>query len=225
MEAVKDFEKIKEHLRYRNESMIEALRLTTELAQGEFGQFSDKELLPSDRLAMGRLAATDLFVEKAQRVLSRRASMMSALGYMSLVMTTCVLGGSTAGALIVIHNARFDDPTTGEVILRIFQGLGLAGYLLIAMRTFIALARSFFHEATVLRDRRHAMRFGRLMVHLMGGKEMTLEDLTEAFNWNIQTSSSFLDIDANRITETVVGNLLNVKEVAEFIRSNAKLAP
>jgi hypothetical protein len=81
------------------------------------------------------------------------------------------------------------------------------------VKYFVALARSFFHEAATLLDRRHALRFGRLYVYLEPG-DLTLSALAEAFDWNRQATSAFLDIRPEVVTETLLHRALDLAAAA-----------
>lgn len=66
-----------------------------------------------------------------------------------------------------------------------------------------SFARSFVHEATVLFNRRHALRYGRLCIWLEDGK-VDSKLLGEVFGGNFDNGSSFVKIDPSIATKGLV---------------------
>jgi hypothetical protein len=152
-----------------------------------------------------RLASTDLFVEKAQLVLTRRAKALYICGIFTIVFTVVILG---IGILMVRHGLL--NPVDPELenslkvlILRVFQTTALSAFLLVGVKLLISLSRSFFHEALSLFERRHALRFGRLFIYLKKG-ELDYQQFHESFQWNKETRTSFLDMRSEIIAETLL---------------------
>jgi hypothetical protein len=181
------------------------------------------------------LAATDVFVEKAQFVLTRRSRLMYISGVVSIVLTALVLWFAAREVLIQIGEPL---PTMGNldpkgsvvstqilpmsvVILRIFQSTALSAALYVAVKLFVSLGRSFFHEALSLLERRHALRFGRLYVYLMKGVIEDEERLEAAFHWNKETRTSFLDMRSEIIAETLIQRV--VTEVGKVVPAAVKI--
>jgi hypothetical protein len=190
-------------------------------AYSEFGRVLDDDQI-------FKLASTDLFVEKAQIVLTRRSNNLMWAGGVSVFVTFILLGLMTYGA----HNQIKQDitdisssTTPYPLIIRIFQTTAYSGFGIIAIRYLIALARSFFQEATNLRERRHALRFGRLYIYLTKG-EADFEKLEEAFQWNKASSTSFLDVKADVMTETLLGKVIDgfFKAPAEVLKTAVEVA-
>lgn len=151
---------------------------------------------------MLQLAAVDLFVEKAQAVLSARARRMSRAGISASL--TAVVALAALSTYIVLHanaipnGAPLDRNT---LILRIVTSISLGAVVLVAVKYLISLARSFFHESVTLLSRRHALRFGRMYLYLCGGN-VDLKELRKAFDWNRGGDSSFLDIKPEELAKT-----------------------
>jgi hypothetical protein len=190
-----DFDHIEALLEKRNHTLRESLENLTV----EFGRAGPK--IGPD--ALFRLAAVDLFVEKAQSVLSARARRMSRAGFIASF--TAVLSLALLAGYIAIHaNAQprdGKDLLLNELILRIVTAISLGAVVLVAVKYLISLARSFFHESVTLLSRRHALRFGRMYVYLHDG-DIDLKELRKAFDWNRGGDSSFLDIKADEIGKT-----------------------
>jgi len=181
------------------------------------------------------IASTDLFVEKAQHVLSRRSKNLYLAGSATVVVTfilllitaifiSClILKGVPLDILGYEVNVRgevFLVNSTHALILRIFQATALSALVLVGAKFLIGLGRSFFHEAESLRQRRHALRFGRLYVYLKRG-DIELDKLQEAFQWNKDVYTSYLDMKPEVITETVIQKLIDAaaKSPAESIKA------
>lgn len=68
-------------------------------------------------------------------------------------------------------------------------------------------------QAERIHDRRHALRQGRLYIHLKDGNIKTVEELEKAFNWNSSQNNAFADI--NTEAQAPWGNAL--KEIVNII--------
>jgi len=90
--------------------------------------------------------------------------------------------------------------------------------LLITLSVFsYRMTKAFFDQAERIKDRRHALRQGRLFVHLNGGR-LTIHELEKAFNWNVSQPNAFANI--NTEAQAPWGNV--VKELTRTIRETAK---
>jgi len=170
------------------------------------------------------LAATDVFVEKAQKLLSRRALWNMILGGVMSVMTFIML--ILASIWLYELNIIGEISKYGRLDNLLFTLLVLkattAGAIFGAATYFaIALSRAFLHEGTVLYSRRHALRFGRLYVYLVEGK-VEFKDLEEAFKWNAEFTSAFKDIKPEKAAAHPAQRVL--QEVASIIRESTALA-
>lgn len=149
------------------------------------------------------LAATDVFVEKAQRTLAVRAYSLMTFG---VIGATIALFAMVAAAYLIFSQplATFIDNTpvkelNASIVTLIIVKATAAGTLLATAAVFLMhLARALFHEATILLNRRHALRFGRLFVYLKDG-QISLKDLESAFKWNDEFSTAFRDISIAQI--------------------------
>jgi hypothetical protein len=159
------------------------------------------------------LAATDLFVEKAQMVLTRRSNRLIWAGMATIFLTFGILLGTTGFLVWQLSIPIKPNLSVNELILRIFQSIAFSAYILVAVKYLISLGRSFYHEASSLRERRHALRFGRLFMYQRKG-EVTLEELQEAFQWNMISTSSFQDMKPAEIAETLLHKVLDGAAVA-----------
>ncbi len=72
------------------------------------------------------------------------------------------------------------------------------------------LSRAFFHEATILFNRRHSLRFGRLCVYLAVKEKMSLKDLKDLFAWNAESSTAFKDIQADLVAKSPTSKVVEL---------------
>jgi len=150
-----------------------------------------------------RLAATDVFVEKAQRLLARRATLFIGLGLFTALLAIIGL----VLAAYFVFNKTIADILEGEQIsnqiitLIIFKSSSAGAFLIAAVYFLVSLSRALLHEGTTLFNRRHALRFGRLYVYLKEGK-VNFKDMEEAFKWNAEFKTAFKDIQADKITKS-----------------------
>jgi hypothetical protein len=149
-----------------------------------------------------RLAATDIFVEKAQCILTGRGRFLASWGALMGVMAFgCFICPAyyiyQTPLSTVIDNRQTID---GYILTLILVKASTVGGLLVAAAVFaMHLCRAFFHEATILFNRRHALRFGRLYVYLYDG-QIILDEIEKAFKWSDEFSTAFQDIKPEHIT-------------------------
>jgi hypothetical protein len=161
-----------------------------------------------DKAAL-RLAATDVFVEKAQQPLLWRGSFL-------------IVGGGIAGLLAVaisivaaylILSLPLDDilgnrELNGHLLTLLVVKASTAGVLLItAVGFLIYAAKASLHEGVSAFNRRHALRFGRVYVYLKDGN-VDFKELEEAFWWNKPLNTGFKTI-RHRVARTPVEKVVN----------------
>lgn len=206
----------------RHQALIDAIRRFQETDE----ELNFDVLTPKQQF---NLATIDIFVEKAQFVLTRRSNRLFNLGALSISGVIVLLIGTYVIAF-QISSVTYNDISTNLLILKIFQSIALSAYIYVTVKYLIALGRSFLHEASVLRERRHALRFGRLYAYLKKG-DITLKELQTSFDWNRTTNTSFLDVNPSTITETLLHKVADavikaptetIKIIAEQIAKTTK---
>jgi len=144
------------------------------------------------------LAVTDLFVEKALAYLNRKAKIYSRQGFM--LVTLALLSIAVAGCVALSNmdaTEKFIEIAKDHKEAAIY----VMGYSFMKSFTFYGLiilfavyagrmGKALFDQAERMKDRRHALRQGRLFVHLNGGK-LTIDELDRAFNWNTSQDNAF----------------------------------
>jgi len=173
-----------------------------------------------------KLAATDIFVEKAQRTLTIRGKWLYIFGAATATLATTVLlytawHISNINALELLHvDDSSKSVSSGYLTIVILKSTTASALVASVVYLLIALSRALLHEATVLYSRRHSLRFGRLFVYLMSS-EMTREDLELVFNWNAEFSTAFKDIKAENIAKTPVSKAMET--AVEILKAVAEL--
>jgi hypothetical protein len=181
-----------------------------------------------------KLAATDIFVEKAQGFLTERGKTLYRAGIVTSGAAIVLL---LAAAALVYHAdvksllgiTKSSDTVSNQYLTTLLFKSTTAGAFIAAVAYFlVSLSRALLHESTVLYSRRHSLRFGRLFVYLKSD-EMTREDLEAVFNWNAEFSTAFKDIQAENITKSPIVRLLEtptalLKSTAELVKSLSEVA-
>jgi hypothetical protein len=205
------------------------------------GRFSNKLKADGFDKYHIELAATDIFVEKAQVYLTWRARFLTIAGLaaaiLSLISFICpayyliqdtfdrqdeeagivkvdnkpisvsryllkslvtphqkTISGSGASA-VTIEKGLSKSQYEYIFYLSLLRGSSVGGAFIAAAGFLIYLSRSCFHEATILYNRRHALRFGRLFVYLkMSGELFDLKELETAFKWTDEYSTAFKEL-------------------------------
>jgi len=174
--------------------------------------------------AAPELVAVDLFVEKAQLHLTRSALLCYGAAIVSFLFLILSLLGAYCYItthsvevflqnLAAIYGTRSPDTATWPIVLmRMANGAAVAAVFSSAVYIFTILTRAFAHEGTVLFNRRHALRFGRLFVYLklsglpsaqevtIARRLLSLSDLDQAFGWNIESNTAFKEISPRDAT-------------------------
>lgn len=186
-------------------------------------QLASMKMIDGDA-ACFRLAATDVFVEKAQRLLSHRAQILMLFGIISAIVSVAgmlAVGWYVAyGNGVVIPPGSTENP--GYLALHILKASSAGALVTAAFYLLVSLTRALLHEATTLYSRRHSLRFGRLYVYLKKGS-VSFEELEKAFQWNAEYKSAFKDIKSDKVTESILKSL--VKSPAELLKALGALYP
>jgi hypothetical protein len=165
------------------------------------------------------LASLDKFVDEAQGVLTQRAGVYHTFGAVSFVGAIAVLHIAGALAWATFRGITMDlgDNPTQFIILRIFAALAVATAIYAIVKSLISFGKSFFHEATRLLDRRHALRFGRLYMYLKR-ENFDFNELEGAFQWHRESQTIFQEISEGQITESLLNQILRtISSTAETV--------
>lgn len=175
-----------------------------------------------------KLAATDIFVEKAQVFLTTRGRTLYIFGVLTSLAAIIILGsaawfayGADTRDLLHVSNSS-DDVSHAYLTILILKSITAGGFVVGVAYFFVSLSKALLHEATVLYSRRHSLRFGRLFVYLKSDT-MTRDDLEVIFNWNTEFSTAFKDIKAEEImksplTRVIEAPVEGVKVVLELLK-------
>ena len=155
-----------------------------------------------------RMVATDLFVEKAQRFLTERSDQSFKFGHIASFAIVPILIIAVCLVYISIQHELLPKDINGYILfLRLVQASTLATFVLVAVYILYDFARAFYHEGTRLRERRHALRFGRLYVYLKKDK-FDIKEFEEIVDWNRDTTTVFQQLK-NISTESLLVKLFS----------------
>jgi hypothetical protein len=173
--------------------------------------------LPS--ASIWQMATIDVFVEKAQGVLHKRSIDNKNRAFLMINFSIIVML-----AALVFGYFEFQPSGDGKDWSTVVTFLGHAALLgvILGIAYFLSsLARAFLHESTILENRRHSVRLGRLYLHLKVSSAenesklgkiidaLEVADLERCFGWNLETSTAFKDIKPEAMTTGLVGQLLS----------------
>ncbi len=88
------------------------------------------------------------------------------------------------------------------------------GMIVLMAVKLIRFGKALLGQAERLLERRHALRQGRLFVHLNDGK-LSIDDLEKAFNWNTAGTNAFSDIPTE--SQAPWGTVLNLNVLKEVL--------
>lgn len=105
-----------------------------------------------------------------------------------------------------------------EFLNRFVKAFTFYGFLVLLAVSAWRVGKACLDQSERLYGKRHALRQGRLFIHLSNGK-VSIEELETAFNWNVTQENAFSDIstDAKAPWGTVVTDAL--KTVPDMIRA------
>ncbi len=199
-------------------------------AVGAASRNFDRVLATSPKLRACNLAATDLFVEKALTYLNRKARKYDKLAKLLILGAfSAVIAGIFVSFVGLIDTtdvtwipfkfkASLANSTDWKLfVLSFIKSFTFFGLLVLFSVYCYRMAKALFDQAERIKDRRHALRQGRLFVHLNGGK-LTVDELEKAFNWNVTQENAFSKL--NPEAQAPMGALL--KELMITLRETPK---
>lgn len=189
---------------------------------------ADKEEAGSSNpdLRVYRLATTDVFVEKAIAYLEDDSEEYKVKGnrsyYTAFFFVLC-------GLLISIYFVFAKIPPPPSTSFEFFQQL-LPKFTFYGMLVLLAVGlcrygKAMLDQSERLREKRHALRQGRLFVHLKNG-ELDINELEKAFAWNAYMGNAFgsMQTETKSPLGAVVGdtNALAKKIVSALAREKGQ---
>jgi hypothetical protein len=188
--AIAELEDVDEALRRRNEILVAAIKRTQDL------------YIVTDQRHIFRLAATDLFVERAQFVLAQRARSMWRSGIVSTASAVALLIGLSAFLVWRAEAISSTSLSGNDLALGLVEMLASAAIVFFAVRYLIKLSRSFFNENVALVAKQHALGFGRLYVYT-NPDAVRLKDMQDAFGIDLESTPIFLDLRSREAADTL----------------------
>ncbi|HAT50274.1 MAG: hypothetical protein HQL07_07970 [Nitrospirae bacterium] len=115
------------------------------------------------------------------------------------------------------YNLAISDPWLhlAKVFIR---GFTMYGMIIILAVGLFRLAKAMLDQSERLSEKRHALRHGRLFIHLRSGK-VTIEEMEKAFSWNQSNPNAFGQMTTD--TNAPWGGAINklVEAIPETIKS------
>ena len=157
-----------------------------------------------------KLAAVEVFVEKAINHLSDRAGNNFKYGFACSILsisflTSFIFYGSDTSKVVL----ELQDADLKQVIPYVISKMAITGAFGYGVYIFSALARSFFNQSAVQYNRRHAMRYGRLYLWLNDAKAEP-EIIADMFGGNFDNASPFSGVNSEIIMKGPVAQLGDV---------------
>jgi hypothetical protein len=184
--------------------------------------------------AKHEIASVDIFVEKAQHLLEVKSKQCLILAFGSAVFLAGIIVldwiwlsrySTLPNFLETLRSVGFHDLNGYIFAMWVLRGAALSALSAALIYFFGSLARAFLHEATILWNRRHSLRLGRLFVYLKFAgvgreqlskvrEQLTIEDIERAFGWNLESSSAFRDMKPELMTRGSLADPARVIEAA-----------
>jgi hypothetical protein len=219
-----EWDNIKSDIQVRHTSIQEA-KLGVEKIYLSHTSATQNNIALIDDPNMLAIAATDVFVQKAQSMLTCRGRWLVFWSILIIISVLIILGYSanflytksladfyplgTIGTDITLHNM-----SRKTFVLLLVKSSSEGACIVAAVVLLIKLAIALLHEATVLFHRRHALRFGRLFVYMNHGN-VNPKDLQKVFQWNNEFSTAFKNINTELPLESLVKLL---KETSSLVK-------
>lgn len=192
--------------------------------QSNHSKHKRQENISTDKRRLYKLVTTDLFVEKALSYLNRKARKYERYSALLFIFIISLFVLAIGCAFYSIHNTDFGNfdkkdiaVMWAQISIVFIKNFTFYGLIIIVMSFLYRMIRSLYDQAERIKDRRHALRQGRLYVHLKGG-EVDIEEMKEAFNWNTTQPNAFSDFNPD--AQAPFGALL--KEAFTTIREGVK---
>ncbi|MBF0437276.1 MAG: hypothetical protein HQL77_18190 [Magnetococcales bacterium] len=106
-----------------------------------------------------------------------------------------------------------------DLVASFIRGFTMYGMIVLVSVGMWRFGRAMLDQAERLFEKRHALRQGRLFVHLNDGK-LSIDEMEKAFNWNLSFKNAFGEMPAD--ASAPWGNVINelVKIIPEIVKSN-----
>ncbi len=145
-----------------------------------------------------KLAVTDLFVEKAIEKLSERAERYNRRGNLYYISGIIAVFLSALFACIrIICSYYFPKNIENiQLIEQFILSFTFFGLMILLAVTLFRGGRAMLDQSELLYSRRHALRQGRLYVHLKGG-DIGIDEMEKAFNWNASPPNAFKNMQTS----------------------------
>ena len=138
-----------------------------------------------------RLAVTDLFVEKALAYLESHAAGYKTKGQRAYVASFIVIAfGMCLSVYAMLMQQGTYSHSWLELLSSFMRGFTAYGMIVLTAVALWRYGKAMLDQAERLLERRHALRQGRLFVHLNKG-QLSISEMENAFNWNVSQNNAF----------------------------------
>jgi len=177
-----------------------------------------------------RLATTDVFVEKAIAYLEDDSDDYKNKGTKSyrtaLWISSIGVGFSILGLIesfirenrLFGFNPAFSPDNATDFLYKILPKFTFYGMLIALAVGLCRYGKAMLDQSERLREKRHALRQGRLFVHLKDG-QLDINELDKAFTWNAAMGNAFGNLETE--TKSPIGGVLSdIKSLTENIAAS-----
>jgi hypothetical protein len=202
-----------------------------EKEESEEEKKNNKNSICDEKNLAYRLATTDLFVEKAIAFLEEKADeytvkAKSAYFWCALFMVIGIILSGITYYYTVFNNENDIKPL--KLILNFTVAFTFFGMIVLIIVGLWKYAKALMDQAERLLEKRHALRQGRLFVHLKNGI-LTIDEMERAFKWNDTQENAFtyMTSDASAPWGKVAKDLINITptimdKAAEIVNKSKK---
>lgn len=145
-----------------------------------------------------------------ENTLSKKASTWNYIGWVSL------MSGVIAAMMLFSFNINESNKILigwAEFSYLSLKSLLIVGLLVASSKYAFTLAKSYMSESLKNADRIHAIAFGKFFLQAFGDTVDTKE-VKEVFqHWNINTNSSFSELDSDKFDPKIIEAILNIANV------------
>jgi hypothetical protein len=139
------------------------------------------------------LVITDFMVETAMQQLETSSESAKKGGRMWYLLGIGIILGTLVVSGILIFDPLPVPKTTMEAVLSVIKGFTFYGLAVLGAVKCLGIGRALLDQSERFRDRRHALRQGRLFIHLRRGN-ISLNELERAFSWNTFQPNAFNEL-------------------------------
>jgi len=151
-------------------------------------------------------------LKERENSLGSKANVWNIIGWGSLI-----VGVAAVIALVIlgVRNPLAASSNWPEVSFMALKSIMIVTLLVASSKYAFSLAKSYMVESLKNADRIHAISFGKFFLQAFGDK-VDVKEVKEVFqHWNINNSSSFSSLDADKFDPKIIEAILSIAEVVK----------